>query len=135
VEGCGRCNSRLCRWSVWKARGGNFEPNGFDNDRLDPQGSRVCVDAVGGRCLVIVGGGRGGGVVAMVIACFYREGKSVPKFWYEIYEFLRRWWLAIDNFVILSIEKLAKGNCTPGYEWTNAGICPSGRNCVTTYNN
>lgn len=37
----------------------------------------------------LVGGGRGGGVIAMVFACFHRDDKSVPKFWYVLNGFLR----------------------------------------------
>jgi hypothetical protein len=40
--------------------------------------------------MVVVGGGRGGGVVAMVIASFHRGNKSVPNFWRERYVFPRR---------------------------------------------
>jgi hypothetical protein len=42
----------------------------------------------------------------MVCACYYREGKSVPKFWYERYVFLCEKWRAIDNFVEIDLEKL-----------------------------
>ena len=45
-------------------------------------------DAIGGGWMVLVGGGRGGGVVAMVFACFHRDDKSVPKFWYVLNGFL-----------------------------------------------
>ncbi len=39
---------------------------------MDPQDSLVSGDAIGGGWMVLVGGGRGGGVVAMVFACFHR---------------------------------------------------------------
>ena len=36
--------------------------------------------------MVLVGGGKGGGVIAMVFDCFqfHRDDKSVPKFWYVL---------------------------------------------------
>jgi hypothetical protein len=52
----------------------------LDNGSADPHNHVVCVDAVGGGWMVVVGGGRGKGVVAMVIASFHRGEKSVPNF-------------------------------------------------------
>ena len=52
-------------------------------------------------------------IICLLSSCFHREGKYVPKFWYEIYVFLRRGYLAMDDFVARSIEKLDKGNCMP----------------------
>jgi hypothetical protein len=62
----------------------------LNNNSVDPHNHLVCVDAVGGGWMVVVGSGRGGGVVAMVIASFHRGDKSVPNFWHERYVFPRR---------------------------------------------
>lgn len=74
----------------------------FDHDDMDRHNHLVCVDAVGEWWMVLVGGGRGGGAIAMVFACFHRDNKSVPKFWYVLNGFLSKKWRAIDNFVRLT---------------------------------
>jgi hypothetical protein len=73
--------------------------------------------------MVVVGWGRGGGIVAIVIACFHRDDKSECRNsgMKGTYSYVGN---PCDRQFCLSIEKLGKGNCMPGHKWKEPGICP-----------
>jgi hypothetical protein len=74
--------------SIWWVGDGIFEPRGYDDGNGDSHDGLVHGDAVGGGWIVLIWRRQRRLSSPWLFACFHREIKYVPKFWYKIYEFL-----------------------------------------------